>query len=135
MASRLEVDVEYRGKFLLTPLPSLHNESEASVHSAVQDLVAFGEREVKSQLYPGHGYLTGHYSDSVHGEMSSTMHALLTDSGVTYGPWLEGVSSRNEASRFKGYGMFRRALAAMREQSVAYLFKSIRKLTTKLNSQ
>lgn len=28
---------------------------------------------------------------------------------VIYGPWLEGVGSRNKTTRFKGYAMFRRA--------------------------
>lgn len=34
----------------------------------------------------------------------------VDDSGVIYGPWLEGVGSRNAPrTRFKGYAMFRRA--------------------------
>ena len=34
----------------------------------------------------------------------------VDDSGVIYGPWLEGVGSRNfPNTRFKGYSMFRRA--------------------------
>lgn len=34
---------------------------------------------------------------------------VVHDRGVIYGPWLEGVSRRNQATRFKGYAMFRRA--------------------------
>lgn len=34
---------------------------------------------------------------------------VVHDRGVIYGPWLEGVSSRNQTTRFKGYHMFRRA--------------------------
>jgi hypothetical protein len=34
----------------------------------------------------------------------------VDDSGVIYGPWLEGVGSRNfPTTRFRGYAMFRRA--------------------------
>jgi hypothetical protein len=29
-------------------------------------------------------------------------------SGVTWGPWLEGTSSRNRSTRFKGYHLFRK---------------------------
>lgn len=36
----------------------------------------------------------------------------VTDSGVVYGPWLEGVSHRNQTTRFKGYAAFRRAREA-----------------------
>lgn len=39
------------------------------------------------------------------------LHARdVDDSGVIYGPWLEGVGSRNRTTRFKGYAMFRRAV-------------------------
>jgi len=34
---------------------------------------------------------------------------VVNDSGVVYGPWLAGVSSRNNASRFKGYTHWRQA--------------------------
>lgn len=35
---------------------------------------------------------------------------LVNDNGVIYGPWLEGVGSRNETTRFRGYASLRRAL-------------------------
>ncbi len=31
----------------------------------------------------------------------------VNDSGVIYGPWLEGTGSRNRTTRFKGYFTFR----------------------------
>lgn len=34
---------------------------------------------------------------------------VVNDNMVVYGPWLEGVGSRNAATRFKGYFSFRRA--------------------------
>ncbi len=34
-------------------------------------------------------------------------------SGPVYGPWLEGVSSRNAATRFKGYHAFLKAAVAL----------------------
>jgi len=34
---------------------------------------------------------------------------VVNDGGVIYGPWLEGVGSRNRTTRFKGYFSFRRA--------------------------
>ncbi len=33
--------------------------------------------------------------------------------GAVYGPWLEGVGSRNETTRFKGYWAFRKATSAL----------------------
>ena len=32
----------------------------------------------------------------------------LHDNNVVYGPWLEGVGSRNGTTRFRGYAMFRK---------------------------
>lgn len=34
---------------------------------------------------------------------------VVDDRGVIYGPWLEGVSERNQTTRFKGYHLWRRA--------------------------
>lgn len=34
---------------------------------------------------------------------------VVHDRGVVYGPWLEGVGSRNRATRFKGYFHWRRS--------------------------
>jgi hypothetical protein len=36
---------------------------------------------------------------------------VVHDRGIVYGPWLEGTSSRNRTTRFKGYAAFRRASA------------------------
>ncbi len=46
--------------------------------------------------------------------VSPTM-AGVTDRGVVYGPWLEGTSSRNRTTRFRGYSALRRA----RQRTVA----------------
>jgi hypothetical protein len=40
----------------------------------------------------------------------------VNDSGVVYGSWLEGVSSRNKTTRFKGYSSFRRAAQRVQGQ-------------------
>lgn len=33
--------------------------------------------------------------------------------GVTFAPWLEGTSKRNENSKFKGYGLFKKTRAQL----------------------
>jgi hypothetical protein len=40
-------------------------------------------------------------------------HRAVTDSGIIYGPWLEGTGSRNKTTRFKGYNMWRTTFANM----------------------
>lgn len=58
---------------------------------------------------------TGYYESRV-GVVTSTMGVMVTDGGVIYGDWLEGVSSRNQRSRFKGYRAFQRGAAELRNR-------------------
>lgn len=49
---------------------------------------------------------TGYYRSRIQTDRSSS-GVNVTDGNVVYGPWLEGVGSRNKRSRFKGYHTFR----------------------------
>lgn len=42
---------------------------------------------------------------------------VVHDRGIIYGPWLEGLSHRNQTTRFKGYAAFRRATDEMRTRA------------------
>lgn len=58
---------------------------------------------------------TGYYESHVH-ISNSVSGAVVGDGGLAgpvYGPWLEGVGSRNAAGRFKGYRAFRNAAQAL----------------------
>jgi hypothetical protein len=57
---------------------------------------------------------------------------MLTDGGVVYGPWLEGVSSRNNSSRFKGYHTFRMVLQEMDKKSEEIAENTIAEAVRKL---
>lgn len=60
---------------------------------------------------------TGHYErNMVVKERRQSF--LVTDNRVVYGPWLEGVSRRNRATRFKGYAAQRRAKQAVDKDAV-----------------
>lgn len=62
-----------------------------------------------------------------HGNFQAALHVINdgpvaripapTITGVTWGPWLEGVTRRNESTRFKGYRLFRRTAQALRKRS------------------
>lgn len=51
---------------------------------------------------------TGYYESRITVDRSRDT-AVVHDQGVIYGPWLAGVSSLNEKSRFKGYPHWQRA--------------------------
>jgi len=91
----------------------------------IQDLIKEGEAKVEAQLYPGHGVLTGEYKASVTREFKRRSRAVIGYGKVSggsesralaiRGAWLEGGSTRREGTRFKGYGMFRKATSHLRK--------------------
>lgn len=50
---------------------------------------------------------TGYYRSRIQTDRARG-DEVVNDGGVIYGPWLEGVSSRNKSTRFKGYATFRK---------------------------
>lgn len=42
---------------------------------------------------------------------------VVHDRGIVYGPWLEGVSYRNQITSFKGYHAFRDATRRMQQKA------------------
>lgn len=52
---------------------------------------------------------TPYYETQVTRDRIMPLTYLIHDRGVIYGPWLEGIGSRNRTTRFKGYASFRRA--------------------------
>jgi hypothetical protein len=75
----------------------------------VEDTTAAeGVSMVRSRLRSVLQNPTGYYSSQIRARRDTIGTAEVTDSGVIYGPWLEGVSSRNQTTRFKGYATFRR---------------------------
>jgi len=91
---------------------------QRGVKKAIQELVEKGEERLAEMLRPRPSGVflsvsearqkrTGHYRRNISSRVSG-MQAVISDGGVVYGPWLEGVGSRNAVTRFKGYGSFRR---------------------------
>jgi hypothetical protein len=60
---------------------------------------------------------TGYYESRVQVNRQ-TDSLVISDSGVVYGPWLEGTGSRNGRSRFKGYATFRKVSQQIASEAV-----------------
>ncbi len=45
---------------------------------------------------------------------------VIHDSRSVYGPWLEGVSRRNQTTPFKGYSLMRKQAQALRQNAAQY---------------
>jgi hypothetical protein len=65
-----------------------------------------GVRRVRANLKVKLKNPTGKYSRGIRTDRSSGTN-VVTDNRAVYGPWLEGTSSRNRTTRFKGYRTFR----------------------------
>lgn len=68
---------------------------------------------------------TGYYEAHINIERQQD-DVLVTDSDVIYGPWLEGTSSRNATTRFRGYSTFRLVTQELEARSQAVLERNLR---------
>jgi len=91
-----------------------------ALNQSLLDIAQLGAKRVKDQLVPNHGFLTGYLRASVHGGLVKNFHAQI-DAGqlekgrnVIYAGWVEGVSTRNKISSFKGYKMFHKTFLWLR---------------------
>lgn len=85
---------------------------QAFLDEAVEVVAQEGENMVRVRLGAVLKNPTGFYESRIQTERVGTDMAV-TDGGVVYGPWLEGVGSRNQTTRFKGYRTFREVTQAL----------------------
>lgn len=87
---------------------------DGGAEKAVEDFRRAAEEEIgkegvtmiQTQLDRVLRHPTGYYRSRITTERAGD-RVQVTDGGVVYGPWLEGVGSRNKSTRFKGYRTFR----------------------------
>lgn len=75
-----------------------------------------GEEEVRRRLGRRVKHPTGSFSRSIMTKDYKQGRTITADyPQILYGPWLEGTSTRNASTRFKGYRMFRQTRAWLRK--------------------
>ena len=84
-----------------------------AVNRGLLDIAVAGGVKVQEQLYSGHGKVTGFLRGRVSGNTIGNLNVQI-DAGenrfganVIYANWVEGITQRNQTSRFKGYFMFK----------------------------
>ena len=95
-----------------------------AVNSGLLELALIeGSNNVKDQLYEGHGFITGNRKNHIGADLVDDLVAQV-DAGknryganLVYASWIEGISSRNPRSRFKGYHMFENAFNRLNNNS------------------
>lgn len=76
---------------------------------------------------------TGFYRSRVTSEVTPTL-GRVHDSNVIYGPWLEGVGSRNARTRFKGYSTFRKIAQRIEQDAPFIVAADVQRMATRLES-
>jgi hypothetical protein len=143
MSPRPGIDVEISGPLFKKGAKITRDAME----DAVQELVELGEDRLDRGLRPGPAGLflsaakarpgrasQGHYRRNVQGE-SEGLKGRIDDGGVIYGPWLEGTSSRNQSTRFKGYGAFRLVGQWLEKKSDEVMEKHARKAVQRMKGR
>ena len=87
---------------------------ERACDDALDDVAAYTEERVLMGTSANFKTRTPYYETRITTERVSDEVSLVHDQGVIYGPWLEGVGSRNYPhTRFRGYGHWRLAKQAV----------------------
>lgn len=72
----------------------------------IKEVAQEGEKLVKRPLHTVLQHPTGYYESQIRAEQHGGSWTV-NDSGVVYGPWLEGTGSRNApVTRFRGHKTF-----------------------------
>jgi hypothetical protein len=90
--------------------PLFDGQASAAANRYVETLMDFVAQEAENRLHVRLGEVlqhpTGYYEGHIHTDRASTERWVSAEP-VIYSPWLEGTSSRNRKTRFKGYRTFR----------------------------
>jgi hypothetical protein len=105
------IEIEFRG-------PLFDGRAERAMERAADeardDIAAYAEERVLMGTSANFKTRTPYYETRVTTTRVSSEVSLVNDQGVIYGPWLEGVGSRNrERPGFPGYHFWRTAKQAV----------------------
>lgn len=98
----------------------------------VYDVAAQGYSDVMHNLEGSIRHPTPYYETQINVE-GGGRRRVVNDRGVIYGPWLEGVGSRNSpVTRFPGYFSFRRARQELEGQAAALAERTLREFLPRM---
>lgn len=102
-------------------------ELDAAMAAVQREVAEYAEFQWQMNMTDSFQNATGRYQSHV-GILKRDADLVVNDgypsSGLLYGPWLEGVGTRNQTTRFKGYFAMRRARNSV-GQKVAAIAKPI----------
>jgi hypothetical protein len=104
----------------------------ACLDGALAEVADYTKYEVNMQLGEVLQNPTGYYESQIRSERVSAEMYSINDSNVIYGPWLEGISHRNQTTRFKGYATFRIVKNRMAQKSAAIIDAAVAAIVGRL---
>lgn len=75
----------------------------------------------------------GLYVSDIHTDRMSSEINLVNDTPVVYGPWVEGVGSCNDSTRFKGHHAFRKIAQQLEAEAGAIADMAFQPYLAELN--
>lgn len=117
--------------------PTVEGRAPAIVHlmaeEALKEIADYTKFEVLMQLDRVLVNPTGYYESQVKAERVAVDKFSVNDSNVIYGPWLEGVGSRNRARPgFPGYHTFRTVRSRMASKANAVAEAAVQRMVGEL---
>jgi len=76
---------------------------------------------------------TGYYESHVITDLAQPDSTTVWDSDVIYGPWLEGLSSRNQSTKFKGYATFRKMTPVLAKRAGPIAYRILDRFVSRMN--
>ena len=128
--SRVNVSVQMKGQIFNA---AASKASAARMVVQINDALAQeGVDRVKVRLRQVLQHPTGYYQSRITVDRRATYRGI-TDGGVVYGGWLEGVSSRNKTTRFKGYRTFRIVMQDLNKDKIKLAQPLVTKFVSEMN--
>ena len=134
----IDTEVKLEGRLFTQPQPVLNYHINVMTKDMANDAriaVKFqGQTSFRYEKSPP----TGNWSRSIHVRQSRGSGGqfqsgwAVHDSGIVYGPWLEGVSSRNLTTKFKGYHTFRKVAQQIERKAPQLLLPETRRMARDL---
>lgn len=126
---RVNVNVEQKGAIFNA---SASKAAAARAVIQVNELIAQeAYHRIQARLSQVLQHPTGYYQSRIVIDRKQ-IYRGVSDSNVIYGGWLEGISSRNRATRFKGYHTFRGVRQSIDRDKIKIAQPAVTELVRKL---
>ena len=128
MAYRLSIRTRLDGALFT---PQAHRLFDEYADDLERECAEMALLSIKRTFHRNFQHPTGYYESNVRIHNTSDGQEVWDGgyAGPVYGPWLEGVSDRNAATRFKGYHAFRKAAEQLErriaERGDALLYRNV----------